>query len=136
MSNSAEIPPSFPPRVSPLSSAQTFPQSSTYSTISSNSPPSWQPPIPPPPVPPLNQAGHAPYNPSTYGFISNAGQPPVNPPWVQRDSAGNMFETSGWANPSGGTVESSGVANHTFSYQNPIQATRPPVTVRLYQVSA
>lgn len=131
-----EIPPSLPPRVAPLPSVQPFPQSRTYSTISSNSPPSWQPPIQPLPVPQLNQAAHAPYNPSTYGFISNAGQPPVNPPWVQRDSAGTMFDTSRWANPSRGTVDSSGVANHTFNHQNPVQATRPPVAVRLYPVSA
>lgn len=136
MSNSAEIPPSLPPRVSPLSSVQPFPQSRTYSTISSNSPLSWQAPVLQLPKPQLNQPAHAPYNPSTYGFISNAGQPPVNPPWVQRDSVGTTYDTSRWANPSRGTVDSSGVANHTFSHQNPAQATRPPLTVRLYPASA
>lgn len=136
MSNSAEIPPSLPPRASPLSSVQPFPQSRTYSTISSNSPVSWQPPVLNLPVPQLNQAVHAPYNPSTYGYISNVGQPPVNPPWVQRDSAGTTFDTSRWANPSRGTVDGFGVANPTFSPQNPVQATRPPPTVRLYPASA
>lgn len=135
MSNSAEIPPSFPPRVSPVSSVQPFPQSRTYSTISSNSPLSWQPPGLHPPVPQLNQAAHAPYNPSTYGFISNVGQSPVNPPRVQHDSSRTTFDTSRWANPSGVMVDSSGVVNHTFSNHTPAQATRPPLPVRLYPAS-
>lgn len=135
MSNSAEIPPSFPPRVSHVSSVQPLPQSRIYSTISPNSPLSWQPPGLHPPIPQLNQSVHAPYNPSTYGFISNAGQSPVNSPWVQRDSSGTTFNTSRWANPSGGTVNSSGIVNHTVGQENPVQATRPPLPVRLYPAS-
>lgn len=136
MSNSAGTPLSLPARVSPVSSVHSFPQSRTYSSISSNSPISWQPPGLHFPAPQLNQVAHAPYNPGTYGYISNVGQPPVNPLWGQRDSSGTTFDTSRWANPSGGTVDSSGVANHTSSYQNPVQATRPPLPVRLYPASA
>lgn len=136
MSNSAEIPPSPPPRVSPLPSVQPFPQSRAYSTISPNSPLSWQPPILHLPVPQLYQAAHAPYNPSTYGFISNVGQSPVNPPWAQRESSGTTFDTSRLANPSRDTVNSSRVATHTFSHQDPVQVIRPPLPVRLYPASA
>lgn len=132
MINSAEIPPSLPPRVSPVSSVYPFPQSKTYSTISSNSPISWQPPGLHLPVPQSNQVGHAPYNPSTYGYISSAGQPPVNPQWVERDSSGTTFDTFRWADRSGIMVDSPGAVNHTLSYQNPVQATRPSLPVRLY----
>lgn len=136
MSNAAEIPPSLPSRVSPVSSVHSFPKSRTYSTTSSNSPLSWQPPGLHLPVPQLNQVAHAPYNPSTYGFISKVGQPPVNPPWGHRDSSGSAFDTSRWANPSGGRLDNSGIAIHTYSHQNSVQATRPPLPVRLYPASA
>lgn len=136
MSNSAGTTPSLPPRASPVSSVHSFPQSRTYSSISSTPQISSQPPGLQFPAPQLNQVAHARYNPGTYGYISNPGQPPVNLPWGQRDSSGTMFDTSRWANPSGVTVDSSGVSNHTSSYQNPVQATRPPLPVRLYPASA
>lgn len=126
MSNSAEIHPSLTQRLSPVSLAHSFPQSRSYSAISSNSPISWQPPGLYLPIPQLNQAAHAAYNPSTYGYISNAVL-------GQRDSSGTTFDTPRWANPSRSTVDNS---NHISNYQNPVQATRPPLPVRLYPVSA